>query len=119
MPQDAAVCMRCGFQFNSPFQNPPTPQYASYPHPQSQPQTSTPGLAIASLVLGIVALLSICGWFVSAPCAVLAVIFGVISRSVDRSGLATAGLVCGIIAGCLNLVWVAIFVAAMLAAPPH
>ena len=36
------------------------------------------GLNIAALVLGIVSLVLWCFWFISIPCAILALIFGII-----------------------------------------
>ena len=66
---------------------------------------NTSGMAIASLVLGLIADWSICGMhigvIVGLPCAILAVVFGVIAkRQIDRgeaSGRAMAiiGIVCG------------------------
>lgn len=58
------------------------------------------GLAIASMVLGIVALvLSCCLWYVSVPCAVVGVILGAVSLQGNYSGrgMAIAGLVCSIV----------------------
>ena len=58
------------------------------------------GLAIASMVLGIVALvLSCCFYYVSIPCAILSIIFSAVSIKGNRPGrgMAIAGLVCAII----------------------
>jgi len=59
------------------------------------------GLAIASLVLGIVSVVLMCLWYMAIPCAILAVIFGVIGRQnaqagAPNGGMATAGLILGI-----------------------
>jgi hypothetical protein len=63
------------------------------------------GMAVASLVLSLVSLLV---W----PAAILGVIFGFVARSqlAERphetgGGMATAGIVCGIIFGVLGLLW--------------
>lgn len=65
--------------------------YYGMPQVQKQPFQ---GLAIASMVLGIVAFL--CYGF---PCGILAVIFAAVARSNgNRSGMSIAGLVCGIVA---------------------
>lgn len=56
------------------------------------------GLSIASLVLGIVSVVSLCWMWVSVICAVLAIIFGVIGGKRDGKGMAKAGLILGIIA---------------------
>ncbi len=50
------------------------------------------GLAIASLVLGLVGLL-----LLPLPCGILAIVFSVVSKKKIKSGMATAGLVLGII----------------------
>ncbi len=62
-------------------------------------------MAVASLVLGIIALfislgggVAGMGW-VGSICGIIAIIFGSISRKKPESkGMATAGLICGIIA---------------------
>lgn len=58
------------------------------------------GMAIASMVLGIVALVfSCCLWFISVPCAIVAVILAAVSLKGNKGGkgMAVAGLVCAII----------------------
>jgi len=60
-------------------------------------------MAIAALILGIVSLGLFCIWYVALPCAILAIIFGIIGRNRAKAGasgggMATAGLVCGVIA---------------------
>jgi hypothetical protein len=60
------------------------------------------GMAIAALVLGIVSLALFCVLYVSLPCGILAIVFGIVGRSRARAGasgggMATAGLVCGVI----------------------
>jgi len=56
------------------------------------------GMGIASLVLGILSLpLCICSWF-DIPIALLAIIFGFVSRSQGGPrGTATGGIICGFI----------------------
>lgn len=57
------------------------------------------GLGIASMVCGIVSLIGCCGlWYVSAPCAIVAIILGVMQIVKNESkGMAIAGIVCGAI----------------------
>lgn len=58
------------------------------------------GMAIASMVLGIVALLlSCCFYYVSIPCAIIGVILAGVSLKGGKPGrgMAIAGLVCSII----------------------
>lgn len=68
-------------------------------------------MGVASLVLGIVALVfSVCasfagmGW-IGSICGILAIIFGAIAKkNPEQKGKATAGLICGIIAVCWGIV---------------
>ena len=59
------------------------------------------GMAIASMVCGIVSIPLICVWFASFPLAVVAVTLGLIARGRARrgvaagGGMATAGVACG------------------------
>lgn len=58
------------------------------------------GLGIASMVLGIVALvLSCCFYYISIPCAIIGVILAAVSLHGKKAGkgMAVAGLVCSII----------------------
>lgn len=58
------------------------------------------GLAIASMVLGIVALvLSCCFYYISIPCAIIGVILAAVSLGGKKAGkgMAIAGLVCSIL----------------------
>lgn len=58
------------------------------------------GLSIASMVLGIVALvMSCCFYYVSIPCAILSIIFAgvALKKGSSGKGMAVAGLVCSII----------------------
>lgn len=60
-------------------------------------KNSKKGFCVAALVLGIISLLLFCIWVISIPCAILAVIFGIIGiKSIDK-GMAIAGLVTGLI----------------------
>ena len=59
-----------------------------------------PGLAIASMVLGIVALVvSCCFYYLSIPCAIIGAILGFISLASGKKGkgMAIAGVVCSIV----------------------
>jgi hypothetical protein len=74
--------------------------YAGYATEPVQPPS---GLAIASMILGIVAVPTSCMYGIGVPCAILAVIFGHIARGKARrresggAGMALAGLICGYI----------------------
>lgn len=73
----SSFCPSCGAQFGN----------------AAAPKTPGLGLAIASMVLGIISLL--CFPYIT---GVLAVIFGAVAKNKGcKSGMATAGIVCGII----------------------
>ena len=55
------------------------------------------GLSIASMVLGIISLVLCCFIYISLPCAILAVIFGIVGMKKGGKGMGIAGLVLGII----------------------
>lgn len=83
-----------GFDFN----NDPSPLYtqaASF----TDEITPKKGFSIASLVLGIFGVLCCCFWPIGGTCAILALIFTLVSRKQNGSfnGLAIAGLVLAII----------------------
>ncbi len=62
------------------------------------------GLAVASMVLGIISIVLFCAPYLSFPCAVVALVLGAVARSkisrgeASGSGMAKAGIICGIIA---------------------
>lgn len=69
------------------------------------------GLNIAALVLGIVALVLWCVWFISIPCSILSLIFGIIGIKKVGKGLALTGIITGAIA---LVLWVGIFALAFM-----
>lgn len=71
-------------------------------------QTEGQGLAIASLVLGILAIITCLVWYISIVLGVLAVIFGAVSIKKRGRGKAIAGIVTGSIGIVLSLliIWV-------------
>ena len=56
------------------------------------------GLSIAAMVLGIISVVLFCYPYISIPCALLAIIFGVIGMKKGGRGMGIAGLVLGIVA---------------------
>ncbi|MGN0396003.1 MAG: DUF4190 domain-containing protein, partial [Coprococcus sp.] len=65
----------------------------------AQPESGQ-GLAIASMVLGIVAIVFSCCWYyISIPCAIVGLIMGGVSLAGKKpgKGMAIAGLVCSIV----------------------
>ena len=69
------------------------------------------GLTIAALVLGIVSIVLWCIWFVSIPCAIIALVFGIVSIKKKGKGMAIAGIVTGSIA---LVIWTMLFLGAII-----
>ena len=99
-------------------QQPPPPGYPPGAYPSYQtppPQGASVGLAIASMVLGILSLLCFCAWYISLPLGVIAIVLGVIAKNqADRGqaggrGMALAGLICGSIAVLLAIILLVIY----------
>ena len=87
---------------SEPYRTPsaaPSVQPVSYGQPPSQ------GLAIASLICGIVSLIGCCIWFVTLPLGLVAMVLGFVALSKVKSdparyagkGMARAGIVTGIL----------------------
>lgn len=100
--------------------NPPPPNY-NYPPQQNYgynppPKKQTNGMAVASLVLGIVGVvLSCCCCIgVSLICSILAIIFAIVSRSSSPDGrmnnMAVAGLIIGAVGAALGIVVILLYV---------
>ena len=66
------------------------------------------GFCIASLVLGIISLLGFWIWYISIPCAILAIIFGALGTKAKKKGMAIGGLVTGILGFILSILLVVI-----------
>lgn len=66
---------------------------------------------ISSLVLGIIAILGSCVWYINFPCSIMAIIFSVVGKHSDGRGMGIAGMVLGIIA---MVIYVVIIVLAVL-----
>ena len=71
------------------------------------------GFAIASLVLGIISIIRFCQPFVL-PCAILALVFGLIAKKKKQNGMATAGIILGAISLIIDAVIVALIVISMI-----
>ena len=93
----AAVCYACGTQFAPP-------QAAPYQQPMYNPMAPAKvpgkGFGIAALVCGIVSF-----FFAGIILGILAIIFGAVAKNKGyRGGMATAGIVLGVIGLALTLV---------------
>lgn len=94
---------------------PPPPQQAYYGYqPPTQPKN---GLGIASLVLAIIALLSVWSVFVGVILGLVAVVTGILGRRrvkrgiANNGGVAIAGIVLGALAIIVGLAFIAIWTA--------
>lgn len=56
------------------------------------------GFSITSMVLGIISIVLFCIWYLSIPCAILAIIFGIVGIKKGGKGMGIAGLILGIVA---------------------
>lgn len=93
---------------NTPYQAPAVAQPSSQPPgaPLAPGAPVSQGLAVASMVCGIIAILTCCVWCLSGPLAVAAVVLGHVSLSKIRlepgrhggKGMAKSGLVTGYLA---------------------
>ena len=83
------------------YQKPQQQAYGSFDQTQygyNQPASSGKGMAIASMVLGIISIPAICFWIVGLPCAIVGLILGILyNKKNEHSPMATAGIVCSII----------------------
>lgn len=57
----------------------------------NQPQKDKKGFSIAALVLGVVAIVLSCVWYISITCAILAIVFGTIGLKSSKKGMSIAG----------------------------
>lgn len=129
VPVDANICSTCGYNFNTgPYSQPPPPagqpnpnwnpgyQAAGYPRYGDAPATGREGLAIASLVLGIVSLALFCIWYLAIPCAILAIIFGALSKNSANGKLGLAGMVMGICSFAVVILFVVVIAGLVMSA---
>jgi hypothetical protein len=98
-------------------QMPPPPGNPPGAYPGSQPprSSSSAGLAIASMVVGILSIPCFCAWYIAIPLGVIGIILGIIAKGqADRGeaggrGMAVAGIACGSIGVLLALIMAIIF----------
>lgn len=62
---------------------------------KQEPEKDRKGFAIASMVLGLVSIILFCVWFISIPCGILAIIFGILAFSSSKKGMAITGFITG------------------------
>ena len=77
-----------------------------YPSPIA-PNQNGDGLAVASLVLGILSIVTCCAWILSIVCGIIGLILGIAAKVKGSSGMSVAGIVlncCGIALGIFCIV---------------
>lgn len=91
------------------------PVYNNYEQPVAPEQPKkTDTLAIVSLILGIAAIVfGCCITYVGIALGIGGIICSIMSKKKQKSGMATAGLVCSIIGIVLALIWIIASVAIM------
>lgn len=88
----------------NPYQAPQTTQPHSFNQPRERATTGRESQAIAGLVLGIIGLIGWCCPIIGFILGALAITFGVQGRSSENAGMATVGIVLGIITLVLSLI---------------
>lgn len=102
---NARMCRYCG-----------EPVQMAGPAPGQYQVKPTSGMAVASLVLGILGIVLSCIFFIGGPIALLATIFGAVGMKAtsegerEGRGMAVAGLVMGIVGLAFTLLFFAAFV---------
>ena len=71
---------------------------------KEEPAKDRKGFSIAALVLGIVAIVLCCIWYISIPCGILAVIFGILGIKSSKKGMSIAGLITGAIGLVISII---------------
>ncbi len=74
-------------------------------------QSKGSGMAIASLVLGIVAIVTSLLWIISVPAGILAVIFGALTLKTAHKSKALAGLITGAVGIVLTITFIVVALA--------
>lgn len=62
------------------------------------------GFSIAALVLGIIAIVLCCIWYISIPCGILAIIFGIVGIKSSKKGMSIAGLITGAVGLVISII---------------
>lgn len=73
--------------------------------PAKATKSDRKGFNITSMILGIIAVLGSCVWYINFPCSIIAIIFSVAGKNDSGRGMGVAGMVLGIIALVLYVVY--------------
>lgn len=87
-----------------------------YAEPAAEESGSTPGLAIAALVFGIIGIVTGCCGCLGAIFGIAGLIMAIVSNKQTKCGVGTAALICSIIAIVLGVIMGILNVIVMLAA---
>lgn len=82
------------------------PEQTPNPAPNPAP-VEKKGFNITSMILGIIAIVCFCWWYISLPCAIIAIIFSIAGKKEAGRGMGVAGLVLGIISLVLDFLVIA------------
>ena len=93
--QQQSTAGQSPYTYNDPYSTPNTPLTNDQSH----------GMGIASLILGICSIAICCCYGVGAIPAIIGLILGILQNKKNANGIATAGIVLGIIGILLNVVW--------------
>jgi len=118
-PQYYNQFQQAGYQQTPPqqFYQPPFQHYGrpiiNNPQMYYQPLPSY-GLSIASMILGIIAIVLFAVYYIALPCGIVGIVLGCISRSKakqfgQKNSFATAGIICSSIG--IALVFITLFIA--------
>ena len=71
------------------------------------PVQESKGLSIASMILGIVSVVLFCIWYISVPCAILAIIFGAIENKKNKNNkFSKSGFILGIVGVLISIIFI-------------
>lgn len=97
------------YQSNNYQDNTQNVYSSAYAEPAASGGDSTPGLAIASLVMGIISIVLSCCCGVGIIFAIAGIIMAISANKQVKTGIATAGLICSIVGGVFSLMGLAYY----------
>ena len=95
-----------------PYSAQPYQQQPQYNYYQQPIQPKKQGMAIASLVLGIISALCSCAFYFSLPLGSVGLILGIISKKKkeDGKGFSTAGIICSSLGIAIGIIFLIIII---------
>jgi hypothetical protein len=86
-------------------QLPPAPAPVPMPVPTPVPAGDKKGIAIASLIIGILSLCASLGWYCGAPLSIVGLILGFLSVKSSGKGMAIAGIILSAVGLLLTIIF--------------